>query len=180
MNFSNDKKNIDLENLDLTLKLKSSDGAGDIFGNLSKYCENAIKKEKGLTFSDDVNKFNEDVNNFINYVKQNISDKNIGFMFLERNDNIISYGKKYKGIVVERIAIDMISNDDLRNIYELIKKEFNSSYDLYFKNDFLYGWQLGISINDELNIDFDSSSSYDNLWIREEREKYFDSSVRKR
>ena len=180
MSFSNDKKNIDLENLDLSLKLKSSEGVDDIFGTFLKYIEKDDEKQKGLTFSNDIRKFNEDINNFVKYVRENISDENIGFMFLERKDNVIRYGKKYKGIRVETIDIDMISNDDLKNIYELLKNEFNSSYDLYFKNDFLYGWQMGMSINDELNIDFDSSSLYDSIWIEEERKKYFASSSRKR
>ena len=135
MSFSNDKKNIDLENLDLSLKLKNSEGVDDIFGTFLKYIEKDDEKEKGLTFSNDIRKFNDDINNFVKYVRENISDENIGFMFSERKDNVIRYGKKYKGIRVETIDIDMISNDDLKNIYELLKNEFNSSYDLYFKND---------------------------------------------
>ncbi len=62
----------------------------------------------------------------------------------------------------------MISDEDLRLLYELIKKRFSSGFKLSFKHTFGEGWTLNPIINEKVMIDINSDNVYDRKWFYEE------------
>lgn len=121
------------------------------------------------TFSSDLNIFNEACTKFINYIKQCVENPNeVYVLYMLRNDNSIDYGRYKQGIRRKKDTIEMISNEDLRKLYELLQAEFASNFQDGCKHTFGEGWSLNPTIGENVMIDISSSNSYDKNWFYEE------------
>lgn len=120
-------------------------------------------------YSSDREKYKEDVKRFIDYVKICTLSKEVSILYLERHRNKISYGKMKKGLKTGNSIIDMISDADLQNIYQLLKMEFASSFQKGSKHTFGIGWSLLPVIGENVMIDIQSDANYDSKWIYEEK-----------
>ncbi len=127
-----------------------------------------------MSFSGDLNKFNEACVEFINFIKQcvdNVDDNKVYVLYMLRNGNSIDYGKYEHGIRRKKDTIEMISNEDLRKLYELLQAEFASDFTDGWKHTFGEGWSLNPTIGENVMIDINSYNSYDKNWFYEESYK---------
>ena len=73
------------------------------------------------TFSSDLNIFSQACTKFINYIKQCVENPDeVYVLYMLRDDNSIDYGRYKQCIKKKKDTIEMISNEDLRNIIEEI------------------------------------------------------------
>lgn len=122
-------------------------------------------------FSSDLDKFNNDCLEFISYIRQCISNGEIYVLYLLRKGNAIHYGRYDHGIKIDKSIIDMISDKDLRNIYELMQNEFSTDFVDGYKHTFGEGWSLNPTIGENVMIDINSNSPNDINWFYEESHK---------
>ena len=124
-----------------------------------------------VTFSNDLNKFNQDCREFINYVKQCVQNANNGkecVLFLSRSNNELEYGENGYGTMK---IIEMESNEDLRKLYKLIQTEFSSDFVNGFRHTYGEGMSLNPMIGENVLIDINSDNSYDQNWFYKESVK---------
>ena len=69
-----------------------------------------------------------------------------------RNDNLIDYGRYKQGIRRKKDTIEMISNEDLRKLYELLQTEFASNFQDGCKHTFGEGWSLNPTIGENVRL----------------------------
>ena len=122
-------------------------------------------------YSTNINKFNDDCSKFIKYIKEYINDDDFYVLYMLRNGNIIMYGKYNHGKKIDKHIIEMVSNDDLKNIYELLQSEFASEFIEGCKHTFTEEWSLNPAIGENIIIDIDSDMDSDIKWFYEESHK---------
>jgi len=127
--------------------------------------------EEQITFSKNIEKFNENCLVFLNYIKQCTQSDNICTLYMLRQENIIQYGKYDHGIKTDNHIIEMVSNDDLKNIYELLQNEFTSDFVEGWKHSFGKGWSLSPTIRENVKIIINSNNPSDSNWFYEESHK---------
>lgn len=121
-------------------------------------------------FSDDLESYKEDVQRFIDYVKFCTFLEDFTYIFLERRESKIIYGKMQKGIKTDKCIINMVSAADLQEIYHLLKIEFASDFHKGSKHTFGMGWTLLPTIGENVIIDIDSDNHEDRNWFYEEKD----------
>lgn len=121
-----------------------------------------------INYSTDINKFNNDCSKLIKFIKETISDNNFHALYIQRKKNIIIYGKYIQGIKANMDIIEMISNEDLKNIYELLKIEFLPYFVSGCKHTFAVGWSLRPKIGENIIINIYSDIPSDSNWFYEE------------
>ena len=127
--------------------------------------------EEKITFSDNLEKFNEECSLFINYIRQYTQNDEITALYILRQENIIQYGKYAYGIKADNHSIEMISNEDLKKLYELLQNEFSSSFVYGCIHTFGQGWSLKPMLGKNVTIDINSDNSSDRNWFYEETHK---------
>lgn len=138
---------------------------GDIYKSI-------LSDKTNSTFSSDLNTFSQACTKFINYIKQCVENPNeLYVLYMLRNDNSIDYGRYKQGIRRKKDTIEMISNEDLRKLYELLQAEFASHFIDGCKHTFGEGWSLNPTIGENVVIDINSYNSYDKNWFYEESHK---------
>lgn len=128
-----------------------------------------------MSFSGDLNKFNESCVEFISFIKQcveNVKENKVYvFLYMLRNGNSINYGEYEHGLREKKGTIEMISNEDLRKLYELLQDKFATDFIGGCKHTFGEGWSLNPTIGENVMIDINSCNSYDKDWFYEEVHK---------
>lgn len=127
--------------------------------------------EEKITFSNNLEKFNEECSIFINYIKQCTQNGVASILYMMRQGNLIYYGKYNRGMKTDNHTIEMVSNDDLKKLYELLQIEFASSFVDGCKHNTIEGWSLNPTIGENVMIDINSNSSNDRDWFYEESHK---------
>lgn len=123
-------------------------------------------------FSKDLSKFNQDCIKLIEFIKQCAENSNDAyFLYLLRNQNFISYGRFEQGIRKKINIIQMVSNEDLKKIYNLLQTEFASDFIDGYKHTFGEGWSLNPTIGKNIMIDINSDNTFDSNWFYEEVHK---------
>ncbi len=154
---------------------KMSDDSLDINLESYKMFLNELKTlrtgEEEKSFSCDLNKFNDDCSKFIMYIRQCIENNEISILYMLRTKNTIHYGKYDQGIKYDKDVIEMISDEDLKKLYELMQNEFSSNFAPGCKHTFGEGWSLNPIIGENVMIEIDSSSPNDRNWFYEESHK---------
>lgn len=117
---------------------------------------------------DKVEEFNKECAKFIKYVKDCVEADEISILYLTRIDNVIKYIKKQVGKVVDEHIINMVTEEDLKKIYQLLKTEFSYAFDVGPTHTFGKGWSLTSIVGDHVMIITDSENDYDKEWIYEE------------
>lgn len=120
-----------------------------------------------INYSTDINKFNNDCSKLIKFIKETISDNNFHALYIQRKKNIIIYGKYIQGIKANMDIIEMISNEDLKNIYELLKNEFLPYFTSEW-NTLGTGYSLSPKIGENIMISICSDIPSDSNWFYEE------------
>lgn len=82
-----------------------------------------------------------------------------------REGSTIRYGKYKHGIKSDAGVLEMVSEEDLRRLYELIQQKFLS--------DFFEGSSLNPSIDKNVMIDMNVTSSSDGDWGYEKTHKEY-------
>lgn len=159
-----EKKGIDSENDDFF--------GGNInnYEKISDMLKSLYSVEQNESFSSDLNKFNKDCSEFIEYIRKCIEDNESSILYMLRKGNVIHYGKFEHGVRTAKNVIEMISNQDLRNLYILMQTEFASDFEDGYHHT-LYGWSLNPTIGENIIIDIDSDNFYDQNWFYEESHK---------
>ena len=111
-------------------------------------------------YSINIEKFNDDCRTFIDYVKQLIEKGDSHSICLSRMHNIIKYYGKEKNNTIE-----MVSTNDLRNLYEMLKNEFSSNFEEYFVHDIMGKCSVFILINNKISVEITSSDFDDKQWL---------------
>lgn len=127
--------------------------------------------EQHETFSSDINKFNEDCIEFIEYIKQCSEESELSILYMLRQGNTIHYGKNNHGVRMDKSVIEMTNNQDLRKMYKLMQIEFASEFDENYKHTFGEGWSLCPIIGESVVIEIDSDNSMDKNWFYEQSHK---------
>ncbi len=127
--------------------------------------------EENKSFNSDFDKFANDCLEFINYIKQCIENNEVSSLYILRKGNAIHYGKYDYGIKKDQSIIEMISDEDLKKLYELMQHEFSSDFVGGWKHTFGEGWSLKPTIGENVIIDINSSSPSDRDWFYEESHK---------
>lgn len=124
--------------------------------------------EDNITYSTNIEKFNYDCLSFIEYVKKCIIDDDFYLLYMLREENIIIYGKYEHGMKKDRHTIEMVSNDDLKKLYQLLQSEFSTDFYHGCKHTFGEGWSLNPTIGENVMIEINSDINSDRNWIYEE------------
>ena len=127
--------------------------------------------EETETYSSDMDRFNDDCSNFIKYIRQCVENDDFCVLYMLRQGNVIIYGKYDHGIKKDKHTIEMISNEDLKKLYELLQSEFSSDFVDGCKHTFGKGWSLNPTIGENVIIDIDSNNYSDSNWFYEESHK---------
>ena len=157
-----DKKEINKSYLELLLEENKE------MYKFGKDYESAKRKE--ITFSNDTKKFSEEIDKLIVLIRECLTKKDFSVLYIDRINNFINFGIYKQGFKHLISSIEMISENDLHNIYELLKKEFFSDFTFNFKHTFGYGWTLIPSIADKVLIEIDSDNLKDRNWFNDEIE----------
>lgn len=123
------------------------------------------------TFSSDINKFNNDCIEFIEYIKHCSEESELSILYMVRQGNTIHYGKNNHGVRIDKSVIKMTSNQDLRKMYELMQIEFASDFKDNYKHTYGEGWSLCPIIGENVVIEIDSNNSMDKNWFYEQSHK---------
>lgn len=164
-----------LKQLDDTGDLMSDEKVLDAIENF-KNKDNLLKypnldKVSEPTFSSDLDKFNIDCLTFINYVKQCKQTDEFFVLYLSRVGNVIKCGKYDHGTQIDLDKIKMVSDNDLKKIYDLLQNEFPNDFVDGCKHTFGQGWTLNPSIGENIWIDIKSDNLNDQNWFYEESHK---------
>ena len=118
-----------------------------------------------ITYSTDVYKFENECLKFLNYVKKYANDENFYVLYIFRDKNIIIYVKYDHGTKDDKHEITLISNDDLKKMYEILKREFESDFIESYMHTFSQGYSLMARIGDSTAICIDSNVESDRNWF---------------
>lgn len=124
-----------------------------------------FRNEKEDTYSGDINQFDTQCKELIDYIKMCLEDTSNHFLFLTRIGNDIIFGRSTEGTREKLITIKMVSPSDFKKIYESIKGEFESIFVENTKHTFGIGWSLVPFIGENIMIQVESSNQYDTEWI---------------
>ncbi len=136
--------------------------------NILKSFNSSIQNE---SFSGDLNKFNKDCSEFIEYIKKCGESSEISVLYMLRMENVIHYGKFNHGVRMDKNAIEMMGDEDLRKLYLLVQSEFVSDFVDGYKHTIGEGWSLNPTIGENVMIDISSDNSSDKNWFYEESHK---------
>ena len=114
-------------------------------------------------FSKDENKFNEQCKKLFNLINEGLIDEKIVGIFLKREDNLIYFN----GVQQDKNTIEMISNDDLKKIYELMKSIYGKNILTGYEHDFYHKFALSITIEENIFLLISSDDAYDQEWFKE-------------
>ena len=139
----------------------------EAYKKLNDMVKSIIPDKTNSTFSSDLNIFNEACTKFINYIKQCVENPNeVYVLYMLRNDNSIDYGR-YKQGIRKKDTIEMISNEDLKKLYELLQTEFASNFKDGCTHTFGKGWSLNPIIGENVMIDINSNNSLSTRNLKE-------------
>lgn len=176
--FWNNNKNERSDKMSDIFKKMHENGVEETDAFLNKSIEDYKKfynsfnsSAENQAFSSDLNKFNNDCLKFISYIRQCFSNEEIYVLYLLRKGNILHYGMYDCGIQTDKGVIEMTSDEDLRNLYELMQNEFSSDFVDGCKHTIGEGWSLNPTIGGNVMIDINSSSPNDRNWFYEESHK---------
>ena len=127
--------------------------------------------EEKIPFSSDVDKFKADCLEFISYIRQCVGSDETSVLYMIRRGNSIHYGRYDYGIKIDKSVIDMISDEDLRRLYELVQNEFSEEFVDGCSHTFGEGWSLKPLIGENVMLDIKSDSHSDRNWFFEETHK---------
>lgn len=112
-------------------------------------------------------KFKKESDSFLKFVDKTLNElkEDTSFIELCRRDNTLYYYKRDNSVYVGAKSFKMISNEDLQNIYDLIKEKYSSN--IREINSHSCGGELTLYtlINDKLYIEFKSDNIVDYDWI---------------
>jgi len=110
-----------------------------------------------------------DVLNFIKDEYRKVNESNeMKSIYLLRVSNTIKYGIKSNGMNCEKSFSVMTAEDDLKEIYRLLKFEFESEFELMSSHSLDGTYRLIPIINERLMVIIDSTNPYDQNWFCEE------------
>ena len=141
------------------------------YEELSNMLESLKIDEDNIKYSTDINKFNSDCLEFIEYIKTCINDDSFHILYMLRRKNIITYGEYGNGRKIDKNTIEMISNEDLKKLYELLQNEFSSNFVDGWKHTFGKGWSLNPTIGENIIMDINSDIYSDSSWFYAESHK---------
>lgn len=124
-------------------------------------------------YETDENKFKQELDKLINFLKNKVQNEEIAVLFIERIANTIMYGQFEKGFKSEASRFDLMNNDGLKGIYELIKVEFADTYEDGCTHSAVEGWNLLPALNGDVLLHIESQNLSDRNWIYEEATKCF-------
>lgn len=78
-------------------------------------------------YSSDYDKYNEQVQNFLDYVALTKEVSDFAFISVKRINNVIRYSRYKQGLPVDRNEITMVSSGDLRALYETLKISYGAN-----------------------------------------------------
>lgn len=115
-------------------------------------------------FSKDLDKFNEDCQGLFSLLKGCLNaEEKISWINIERKNNLIYYQKnnQYKN------TIEMMTNDDLRKIYDLIESRYSSRFETGFTFGFRGEYILNPIIGGNVMLEISSDTQHDIEWFFE-------------
>ena len=127
-----------------------------------------MEKEK---YSKDIVKYNKECRRFLEYIKQYIIKNEVNILYINRKENIIKYGKIEENTKINENTINMINENNLKDIYIKIKKEFQDNFINGIKKTYGEGWSLNPIINNNTLIDINSDNIQDKKWFCKEAAK---------
>lgn len=132
--------------------------------------DNIFKKVVKIDGKVDTYKFSRD--RFIEYVKKYTNDSEEFYaLYILRRNNEIEYGRYEHGIRIKEDIIKIVTQNDLKVLYELLQTEFADSFCEGYKQTFGIGWSLVPQIGDNIMIDINSDNPIDKNWFFEESHK---------
>lgn len=112
------------------------------------------------------------ISDVLNFIKDEYKKANEGnvmkTIYLLRVSNTIKYGIKSNGMNCEKSFSVMTADDDLEEVYKLLKQEFESEFKLMTSHSFDGTYRLMPIINERLMVIIDSTNPYDQNWFCEE------------
>ena len=112
------------------------------------------------------------ISDVLNFIKDEYRKANEGnvmkSIYLLRVSNTIKYGIKSNGMNCEKSFSVMTADDDLEEVYKLLKQEFESEFKLMISHSFDGTYRLMPIINERLMVIIDSTNPYDQNWFCEE------------
>ena len=128
--------------------------------------------ETNSIFSRDLDIFNEACTKFIEYIKRCMENTDeLYVLYILRNGNLIDYGRCEQGTRITNDTIEMVSNEDLRELYILLQEEFSEDFKNVRKHTSGEGWSLSPIIGENVMIEISSDNSFDLNWFYDEAHK---------
>ena len=127
-------------------------------------------------FSKNLDEFNEWRGDFFNLVVESIKDDKNTYIHLEREGNLIYF---YRGKKQKNNNIEMISNNDLKKIYEEIEEIYGETIEFTYMNSTLhvgnfYLVSLVLCIEENTFMIVSSTEDFDQQWFRQKIKIYED------
>lgn len=119
-------------------------------------------------FSTDYDKYNEQVNNFLDYIAMIKEVEDFAVIKVKRINNVIRYSRYKEGLPVDRNEIAMVSSVDLRALYEILKISYGAEFVPGSKHEMMHGWSLLPTIGEQIVLEIDSDDLEDENWIYNE------------
>lgn len=120
------------------------------------------------TFSTDYDKYNEQVENFLDYIAMIKEVEDFAVIRVKRINNVIRYSRYKQGMPVDRNEITMVSSVDLRALYETLKISYGAEFVPGSKHEMMRGWSLLPTIGEKIMLEIDSDNLEDKKWIYNE------------
>lgn len=124
------------------------------------------------SFNDSVKATLNQYEDIIEYIKFLVSQNDFVDLKLVREKNILKLNKIIGKSSRELFSVKMVSNLDMKVLYEVLKLEFCDNFYIGYKNELekLHVSFLRVYLSDNVNIVFDGSIIYDS-WILGEQNK---------
>lgn len=120
------------------------------------------------SFSTNLDEFEKNCAEIIEKMKKSIEENSGNYFYLSRNKNIIQFGEYDIGSKKVINTIEMISNNDLKNIYYLLKNKFPDDFYDGCQHEEYEGWFLSPVFGGNTLIDIKSDNEYDQNWFDDE------------
>ena len=117
-----------------------------------------------------IDKFYNEFFILINYIIECVRTDKINVVYISREGNLIKYGQYDNDWKIEKNTIDMISDEDLKKLYNFLKNVFADDFIDGYKHVLGKGWSLYPMVCNKILLEISSDNYNDLNWIIEEIE----------